>query len=144
MDSVSAMAVPFVNRVWQHHFGNALVRTPSNLGKLGELPTHPELLDWLVCELMDSGSIKELHRLIMNSATYRMSAQFDSDSFQNDGGNRLLWRMNPRRLDVEAWRDALLSVTGELDLVMGGPPSEVILFVMDWRRLKSMTSGTIT
>jgi hypothetical protein len=114
----------FVNRVWQHHFGNALVRTPSNLGKLGELPTHPELLDWLVCELMDSGSIKELHRLIMNSATYRMSAQFDSDSFQNDGGNRLLWRMNPRRLDVEAWRDALLSVTGELDLVMGGPPSE--------------------
>ncbi|MEE2642135.1 MAG: PSD1 and planctomycete cytochrome C domain-containing protein [Planctomycetota bacterium] len=116
----------FVNRIWQHHIGRAIVRTPSNFGKLGESPTHPQLLDWLASQLLESGSIKQLHRLILNSSTYRMSTRYNGESFLKDGDNRLLWRMNPRRLDVEAWRDALLAVSGELDPTMGGPPSEDI------------------
>lgn len=114
----------FVNRIWQHHFGKAIVRTPSNFGQLGESPTHPKLLDWLASSLLKHGSIKQIHRLIMNSSTYRMTSAYDEKAFAIDGDNRLLWRMNPRRLDVEAWRDALLAVTGELDLQRGGPPSD--------------------
>ena len=117
----------FVNRVWMHHFGKALVRTPSNFGSLGEAPTHPELLDWLAVKFRESGwSIKELHRTIMNSAAYRMSARHNEAAFSVDGDNRLVWRQNPRRLDVESWRDALLSVTGELDRKIGGPPVEQV------------------
>ena len=112
----------FVNRVWQHHFGHGLVRTPDNFGTLGEKPTHPELLDWLAASFMDSGwSIKQLHRLILTSATYQASSTFNRAAFDRDGDNRLLWRMTPRRMDVEAWRDSLLSVTGELDPASGGP-----------------------
>ncbi|HEX4150452.1 MAG TPA: DUF1553 domain-containing protein, partial [Pirellulales bacterium] len=116
----------FVNRVWQWHFGQALVRTPSNFGKLGEKPTHPELLDWLASKFTSdsegglNGSLKRLHRLVLTSATYQMQSDLNPQSFAADGDNRLLWRMNPRRLDVEAWRDALLSATGELDLSVGG------------------------
>ncbi len=118
----------FVNRVWLNHFGNALVRTPSNFGTLGETPTHPQLLDWLASEFVVSGwSIKSLHRLIMTSATYRASSRFEETAFERDGDNRLLWRMNPRRMDVETWRDSLLAVTGELDLTIGGPPIENII-----------------
>ena len=117
----------FINRVWLHHFGEGLVRTPSNFGALGEQPTHPELLDWLTSHFLDSGqSIKALHRVIMNSASYQMDSTFDDAAFKKDGDNRLLWRMNPRRLDVEAWRDSLLNVTGELDTALGGPPAERI------------------
>lgn len=117
----------FVNRVWMHHFGTALVRTPDNFGVLGQLPTHPELLDWLVSYFTNTGwSLKSLHRVIMTSAAYQMSSAFDQDSFDMDGDNQLLWRMNARRLDVEAWRDALLSVTGELNYQMGGVPTEDI------------------
>jgi hypothetical protein len=115
----------FVNRVWMHHFGEGLVRTPSNFGQLGEKPTHPGLLDRLTASFIESGwSVKQLHRTIMSSAAYQMSARFDERSFQTDGDNRLLWRMNPRRLDVESWRDALLAITGELDLTLGGPPTD--------------------
>ena len=115
----------FVNRVWMHHFGKALVRTPSNFGSLGEKPTHPMLMDWLTMQFIRSGwSLKQLHRTIMQSATYQMSSRFDEHSFQVDGDNRLLWRMNLRRLDVEAWRDSLLAVTGELDRTLGGPPTD--------------------
>ncbi|MEC9094882.1 MAG: DUF1549 and DUF1553 domain-containing protein, partial [Planctomycetota bacterium] len=114
----------YVNRIWQHHFGKAIVRTPSNFGKLGEAPTHPDLLDWLATTILENGSLKHLHRLILNSATYRMSARFDARAFEMDGDNRFLWRMNPRRLDVESWRDAILSVSGELDSKLGGPPSD--------------------
>jgi len=120
-----------VNRVFRQHFGQALVRTPSNFGRMGERPTHPELLDWLAAELMqptareDSSavpwSLKHLHRLIVTSAAYRMSSELNPGEFAADGDNRLLWRMNPRQLDVEAWRDALLTVTGELDRELGGP-----------------------
>lgn len=112
-----------VNRIWMHHFGHALVRTPANFGVTGELPTHPLLLDWLAAEFMDGNwSVKELHRTIMTSATYQQSSRMHESSFAQDGDNRLLWRMNPRRMDVEVWRDSLLSVTDELDLSMGGPP----------------------
>lgn len=117
----------FVNRVWQHHFGAGLVRTPSNFGTLGEPPTHPELLDWLAANFMQRGwSTKWLHRQIMLSAAYQMSSQFDEHSFNTDGDNRLLWRMSLRRLDVEAWRDALLAVSGDLDRTIGGPPADNI------------------
>ena len=116
-----------VNRVWLHHFGRGLVRSPSNFGTLGELPTHPLLLDWLADEFVNSGwSLKNLHRLIMRSAVYQMSSRINRRAFAADGDNRLLWRMNPRRLDVESWRDSLLAVTGELDRTMGGPPIDNI------------------
>jgi hypothetical protein len=116
----------FVNRIWQWHFGQALVRTPSNFGKLGEKPTHPELLDWLAYKFLSdsdgglNGSLKRLHRLILTSSTYQMQSGMNARAFAADGDNRLLWRMNPRRLDVESWRDALLSATGELDETIGG------------------------
>ena len=117
----------FVNRVWMHHFGKALVRSPSNFGVLGETPTHPRLLEWLAGQFMESGwSIKQLHRTIMLSATYQMSSRFDDHNFSVDGDNRLIWRMNSRRLDVESWRDSLLFVTGELDQATGGQPVEDI------------------
>ena len=112
----------FVNRVWQHHFGAGLVRTPSNFGTLGEKPTHPELLDWLASEFVEEGwSLKSLHRRIMASATYQLCGEYDEQSFKADGDKRFLWRMSPRRMDVEAWRDSLLFVTGELDPSLGGP-----------------------
>ena len=111
-----------VNRVWQHHFGKGLVATPSNFGALGERPSHPELLDWLARRFIASGwSLKSLHREIMLSSTYRQSSRFDSSGDARDPQNVLLWRMNRRRLDVEAWRDAMLAVAGRLDLRMGGP-----------------------
>jgi len=111
------------NRIWMHHFGKPLVGTPNNFGLLGSKPTHPELLDWLSATLVKSDwSLKQLHRLIMASATYQMSSHHDAGAFAIDGANRLLWRMNPRRMDVESWRDALLAVTGELDTTFGGPP----------------------
>ena len=117
-----------VNRVWQWHFGKALVRTPSNFGVLGERPTHPQLLDWLAADFMEHGwSLKRLHRRIMLSATWQMSSAYDRENFQRDGDNRLLWRMNPRKLEAEAWRDTLLSVTGELDATVGGAPQKEIL-----------------
>ena len=101
----------------------AIVRSPSNFGVLGDLPTHPELLDYLAITLIESGwSIKALHRHIMNSATYQMSSSHDEQNFGIDGDNQFVWRMNPRRMDVEVWRDSLLSVTDEIDLSIGGAP----------------------
>ena len=117
-----------VNRIWQHHFGQGLVRTPSNFGFMGEPPTHPLLLDWLARRFIDSGwSMKRMHREILLSATYRQSSAFHRANFEVDGENRWLWRMNPRRLDVEAWRDGLLAAAGEQDLQIGGPSIEDIL-----------------
>ena len=118
----------FVNRVWQWHFGRAIVRTPSNFGIIGDKPTHPLLLDWLAKNFMDNGwSIKDLHRLIMKSSTYRMSSEHIAANFDRDGDNRMIWRMNPRRVEVESWRDSLLSATAELDLKIGGAPINQIL-----------------
>jgi len=117
-----------VNRVWMRHFGKALVRTPDNFGKLGDKPTHPEILDWLARNFIESGwSLKKLHRTIMLTAAYQMSSHMDRRCFERDGENRLIWRVEPRRLDVEAWRDGLLAVTGGLDHSLGGPATESLL-----------------
>ena len=111
-----------VNRVWQHHFGEGLVRTPSNFGKIGEPPTHPELLDWLAAWFVDNrGSIKKLHRLILTSNTYRMSKQWTAEYAAEDPESRLLWRVPYTRLEVEAIRDSMLAVTGRLNRKMYGP-----------------------
>jgi hypothetical protein len=116
----------FVNRVWQHHFGRGIVGTPSNFGLLGERPTHPELLDYLASRFMASGwSVKQLHRDIMLAATYRLASTSNAKGNELDPDNRLLWRMNRRRLDVEAWRDAVLATSGELDRSLGGPSQNV-------------------
>lgn len=110
-----------VNRVWQHHFGRGLVDTPSNFGTQGARPTHPELLDFLAVRFIKAGwSLKWLHREIMLSATYQLSSNHHEASDAIDPDNRLLWRMNRRRLEVESWRDALLSVAGTLDKSTGG------------------------
>ncbi len=116
----------WVNRVWAGHFGNGFVRTPSNFGTLGEKPSHPELLDWLAIKFMDSGwSMKSLHREIMLSATYRLgsaaSPNGQATASAVDPENRLLSRMPRRRLEVEPWRDAVLTVTGTIDRQLGGP-----------------------
>lgn len=122
----SLTARVIVNRVWQHHFGRGLVATPDNFGKLGEPPSHPELLDYLTVRLMDQGwSLKSLHREIMLSATYQLSTDADEANQQRDADNRYLWRMNRRRLDVEAWRDALLAVSGRLDRKLEGPSTNL-------------------
>ncbi len=112
-----------VNRLWQHHFGHGLVRTPSNFGFTGDRPTHPELLDWLAGELVRSGwSLKHIHRLLMLSETYRQSSQHPQQAaYENrDAENRLWWRGERRRLDAESLRDSMLAVSGDLDLRLGG------------------------
>jgi Protein of unknown function (DUF1553)/Protein of unknown function (DUF1549)/Planctomycete cytochrome C len=115
-----------VNRVWRGHFGYGLVRTPSNFGRLGERPTHPELLDDLTLKFIASGwSLKWLHREIMLSATYRLSSDYNAGNYKTDPENRLLWRMNRQRLEVEPWRDAMLAVSGRLDATLGGPSSKL-------------------
>jgi hypothetical protein len=115
-----------VNRVWLHHFGAGLVRTPSDFGLRSEPPTHPELLDFLARWFIhEQWSLKKLHRLLMTSSAYRQSSQDDAGARRVDPDNRLLWRMSPRRLDFEALRDSLLAVSGPLDATIGGP-SEVL------------------
>jgi hypothetical protein len=137
------------NRVWQHHFGRGLVETPNDFGRMGAQPTHPELLDWLACELRDNGgSLKKLHKQIVTSAAYRQVSSFQFSVFSSavpgeasrvstenlklktenfsrasavDSSNTLLWRQNRRKLDAEALRDATLFVAGRLDERMGGP-----------------------
>ena len=111
----------FVNRVWQWHFGAALVRSPDNFGRLGERPTHPELLDWLADEFVRSGwSIKHLHRVILSSATYQQSVHGEEDLVARDPENHLWGRMNRRRLEAEAIRDSLLQLSGNMDQRMHG------------------------
>jgi hypothetical protein len=112
-----------VNRVWAHHFGIGLVRTPSDFGQQGERPSHPDLLDALAARLVAGGwSLKKLHRELVLSATYQQTSGAERQTeIGADPGNRQLWRMNRRRLDVEAWRDSLLAASGRLDLQVGGP-----------------------
>ena len=110
-----------VNRVWQWHFGEALVRSPDNFGRLGERPTHPELLDFLAVRLQEQGwSLKTLHRQILLSSTWQMSTRFHPEAAEKDPENRLWWRFNRRRLEAEALRDSILAVAGTLDSNMGG------------------------
>ncbi len=109
-----------VNRIWQHHFGQGLVRTPSDFGLRGSPPTHPQLLDWLASRFIKQGwSIKELHRLIMRSSTYQMASDHGPGA-EVDPENRWLWRQNRVRLGAEPIRDSLLAITDGLDLTMGG------------------------
>ncbi len=119
-----------VNRVWQRHFGRGLAPTPNDLGKLGGLPTHPELLDWLARRFVASGwSFKSLHREILLSATYRQTARIavPEAAALADPENHFLWRFSPRRLDAEQVRDAMLAASGELDLAAGGAPTDANL-----------------
>ena len=110
-----------VNRVWQWHFGQGLVRTPDNFGIRGEAPTHPLLLDWLARQFIESGwSMKALHRLIMDSATYRMSSAISAEAFDKDPENRLWSRFERRRLTIEELRDSYLQISGRLDRTIGG------------------------
>jgi cytochrome c553 len=111
-----------VNRLWQHHFGEGIVRSPDNFGVLGEPPSHPELLDWLAAEIIRSGwSIKHMHRLMVLSSTYRMASRPNPAADKGDPQNNLLHRMPIRRLEAECIRDALLAVSGRLDQRMFGP-----------------------
>ncbi len=137
------------NRIWLQHFGTGLVRTPSDFGTRCEPPNHPELLDWLARRFMDDGwSVKKLHRLIMLSSVYQQSSDSidePTNAGQNpsqpaasavaiDPENKLLWRMNPQRLDFEALRDSLLSASGELDLTLGGKPVNLFMQPISKRR----------
>ena len=110
------------NRIWQWHFGAGIVPSPNDFGGLGQKPTHPELLDWLAIQFRDNGgSFKKLHKLLLTSSTYRQSSKGNPSHAKADSGNRLLWRMNRRKLSAEEVRDAILSVSGKLNLEMGGP-----------------------
>ena len=112
-----------VNRVWSYHFGRGLCDTPNDFGAMGGAPSHPELLDWLAVWFRDEakGSFKALHRLIVTSAAYRQRVAHSAEAAARDPDNRLLWRMNRRRLSGEQVRDSLLAVSGRLDPAMGGP-----------------------
>ncbi len=116
------LARVIVNRVWHHHFGRGLVATPNDFGFQGERPTHPELLDWLASDFIAHGwQLKRLHTQIMNSATYQQSSLHRQDQAARDPENRFLWRFSPRRLEAEVIRDAILSVSGQLDPTPFGP-----------------------
>ena len=123
-----------VNRIWHHHFGRGIVRTLDNLGRMGDAPTHPELLDWLAVEFMDRGwSIKEMHRFLMTSEAYRMASSFANEpNVAADPENNLLWRYRGQRLEAEVLRDAIMTVSGGIDLTVGGPaifphiPSDIL------------------
>jgi len=113
-----------VNRIWHHHFGRGIVQTLDNLGKMGAPPTHPELLDWLAVEFMDRGwSVKEMHRLLMTSEAYQMVSSYaNPTNTEVDPNNRLQWRYEARRLEAEALRDSIMTVSGGIDLTIGGKP----------------------
>ena len=125
-DAAPLSARVIVNRVWAWHFGKPLVATPSDFGVQGEKPTHPQLLDDLAARFIQNGySMKWLHREIMLSAAYCQSSRPREDAARADPSNRFLWRMNPRRLDVEAYRDCLLQASGNLDEHMAGPSNDL-------------------
>ena len=116
------LARVIVNRLWHYHLGRGIVATPSDFGRQGDPPSHPALLDWLARDLIDHGwRLKRLHRLIMTSAVYRQSAAFDEEKAAADVNNVYRWRWTPRRLEAEAIRDSLLTVSGLLDRTMYGP-----------------------
>jgi len=116
-----------VNRIWMHHFGKGLVETPADFGRLGAHPTHPELLDWLASEFINSGwDVKHLHRLMVRSTAYRQSSARNAEMQAIDDINRFYWRKNVVRLDAEVLRDRVLSVTNQLDPALYGPPVPVM------------------
>ena len=110
-----------VNRVWQYHFGQGIVSTPNDFGRMGAQPTHPKLLDWLAVNFRDNGqSLKQLHRLILTSYTYRQVSSNNQDAERVDADNRYLWRMNRRALDAESIRDATLAFSGQMNTALYG------------------------
>ncbi|MBY0528387.1 MAG: PSD1 and planctomycete cytochrome C domain-containing protein [Gemmataceae bacterium] len=122
-----------VNRIWQYHFGRGIVRSASNYGYMGTPPTHPELLDWLASEFVArKWSVKAMHKLMLTSNAYRMSSRVNESALARDPENDLMWRFDLRRLSAEEVRDSILSVSGNLNLKMGGPsiyptiPKEVL------------------
>ena len=128
------------NRVWAHHLGSGLVSTPSNFGRMGERPSHPQLLEYLASRLVSNQwSLKSLHREIMLSAVYRLSSDSNEESSAVDSDNRLWWRAQRRRLDVEALRDSLLFVSGNLDLSLGGPSLD-----LDLKNTRRSLYGTVS
>ena len=111
-----------VNRLWHYHFGQGIVRTPSDFGLMGERPTHPELLDYLTAEFVNNGwSLKQLHRLMMTSEAYQQASDYVEKAAKADSFNKLLWRFPPQRLEGEVIRDSMLAVAGKLSTKMGGP-----------------------
>ena len=123
-----------VNRIWAHHFGTGLVSTASNFGRLGQKPTHSELLDWLAVKFRESGwSVKVMHGLIMSSRTYQMSSIGETEKNAADPRNRFLWRFPQRRLEAEAIRDIVLDAAGTLNMEMGGKPFFPSLPETVWR-----------
>jgi hypothetical protein len=133
-----------VNRIWQFHFGRGLVGTSSDFGRLGELPSHPKLLDWLTSEFMARGSqLKPLHRLILTSATYRQAVVREAEDVvaarRVDPEDRLLWKRAVQRLDAEELRDAMLATSGELESQIGGPsvPAEEPRRTIDTRAMRN-------
>jgi hypothetical protein len=120
--SGALLARVIVNRIWQHHFGTGLVSTPNDFGVSGDLPSHPELLEWLAQDLVEHGwQLKRLHHMILNSSVYMQSAAHDESRATVDRENRLRWRWAPRRLEAEVIRDSMLAVSGKLDRAMYGP-----------------------
>jgi len=116
-----------VNRFWLHHFGHGIVNTPGDFGRLGELPSHPELLDWLASDFMKNGwKLKRLHKLIMTSQAYRQISRRNTKQDSIDPDNRLLGRMNIRRMEAEMIRDSILSLSGQINLNVGGKPVPVM------------------
>jgi len=113
-----------VNRIWAHHFGRGIVGTLENFGKMGDPPTHPDLLDWLAVEFINRGwSIKAMHRLMMTSEAYQMASRYnDATTAANDPQDNYLWRFRIQRLDAEVVRDSVMAVAGSIDLTVGGPP----------------------
>jgi hypothetical protein len=111
-----------VNRLWQHHFGRGIVRSPNDFGMQGTRPTHPELLDWLASEFVARGwSMKAMHRLILTSNAYQMSSRGNAEALKLDPANDLIWRFDMRRLSGEEIRDSILAISGNLNLKMHGP-----------------------
>jgi hypothetical protein len=134
-----------VNRIWQHHFGEGVVRTTNDYGERGERPTNPELLDYLTARFIESGwSMKAMHRLIMLSAVYQQSSRADADHLTRDPENRLFSRMNRRRLEAEAIRDSLLAVAGRLDATRGGPAFTELTSPRRTLYLMSVRTGSST
>ena len=116
------LARVIVNRIWQHHFGEGLVKTSNNFGQVGDQPTHPELLDWLALQLMNEGwKIKPIHKLIMKSSTYLQSVDWDQNRYEIDPQNKLYWRKKPRRLEGEIIRDSIMNTAGTLNRKLYGP-----------------------
>jgi len=131
------LARVLVNRLWHHHFGRGIVRTSGNFGLTGDAPSHPDLLEWLACELVENDwSLKHVHRLIVGSAAYRQSVDSNPASVARDPGNRLWWRRRPVRVEAEVWRDSVLAVSGTLNRQMFGPS------IKPWIPLDAIATGS--